>query len=184
MGAGIDDHGERIDDWDGIEEGLDEDIPNGGDVTEFNVQGAEEKGEAEREGVELEDEERDEKPGRTGGDAVDEGEDDDDAEVDGEVDQGGGGGGNDNDVFRETDFAKEVAAGDDRLNALAGAFGEEVPEDGAGEEVDRVVRDVVTEAEEFGEDDIENGKHEEGAKDGPKITEDRALITQFKVGFD
>ena len=161
-----------------------EDVPDGGDVAVFDVDGAEQEGDAEGEGVELDDGKRDEQPREAGGDAVDEGEDDDDAEVDGEVDEGGGGGGNDDDVFREADFAEKVAAGDDGLDALAGAFGEEVPEDGAGQEVDGVVGDVGAEAEELGENEVEDGEHEERAKDGPEVAEDGPLIAELEVGLD
>ena len=86
-----------------------QDVPDRGDVAIFDVDSAEQEGDAEGEGVELNNRERDEQPREAGGDAVDEGEDDDDAEVDGEIDEGGGGGGNDDDVFREADLAEEVA---------------------------------------------------------------------------
>ena len=56
-----------------------EDVPDRGDVAIFDVDGAEQEGDAEGEGVELNDGERDEQPREAGGDAVDEGEDDDDA---------------------------------------------------------------------------------------------------------
>ncbi len=47
------------------------------------------------------------------------------------------------------------------------------------------MRDVAAEVEEFCEDDVEDGKHEEGgAKDCPKITEDGALIAELEIGFD
>ncbi len=169
VAAGIEDHGQRIDDRDGVEKRLGEDIPDGGDVAIFDVDGAEEEGDAESEGVELEDEERNEQPGPAGSDAVKEGEENEDAEVDGEVDEGGGGGGDDDNVFREADLAQEVATEDDGLDALPGTFGEEVPEDSAGQEIDGVVRDVAADAEEFREDDIEDGKHQKWAQNCPKI---------------
>ena len=130
-GPEADDEGDGVNNGDGVEEGLGEDVPDRGDVAIFDVDAAEQEGDAEGEGEELNDEERDELPREAGGDAVDEGEDDDDAEVDGEINEGGGGGGNDDDVFREADLAKEIAAVDDGLDALTGTFGEEVPEDGA-----------------------------------------------------
>ena len=55
---------------------------------------------------------------------------------------------------------------------MAGALGEEVPEDGAGQEVDGVVGDVGAEAEELGENEIEDGEHEEWTEDGPEVAED------------
>lgn len=161
-----------------------EDVPDRGDVAIFDVDGAEQEGDAEGEGVELNDGERDEQPREAGGDAVDEGEDDDDAEVDGEVDEGGGGGGNDDDVFREADLAEEVAAVDDGLDALAGTFGEEVPEDGAGQEIDGVVGDVVAETQELSKDEIEDGEHQEWTEDGPEVAKKRPLIAELEIGFD
>ena len=68
--AGADDHCDRVNDRDGVKEGLDDDVPDGGDVAIFDVDGAEEKSDAERKGVELEDGERDEEPRPSGGDAV------------------------------------------------------------------------------------------------------------------
>lgn len=44
--AGADNHGDWIDDWDGIEEGLYKNVPNGGDVAILDIDGAEEKGDA------------------------------------------------------------------------------------------------------------------------------------------
>lgn len=69
------------------------------------------------------------------------------------------------------------------MDALAATFGEEGPKDGAGQEVDWVVRDVAAEAEEFREDDVENCKHEQGAKKRPEIAEDGTLVAEFEVGF-
>lgn len=47
-GASGSDHGNRVNNRDSIEEGLDENIPNGGDVAVFNVDRTEKKGDAER----------------------------------------------------------------------------------------------------------------------------------------
>lgn len=163
---------------------MDEDVPDRGDVAVFDVDGAEKEGDTKGEGVKLEDEREHPEPAEAGGDAVDEGEDDDDTEVDAEVDEGGGGGGDHDDPFREADFAEKVAAGDDSVNSLASALSEEVPKDGAGQEVDGVVRDVVAEVEELCEDDVEDGKHQKRAQDSPKITEDGALIAELKIGLD
>ena len=62
-----------------------EDVPNRGDIAVFDVDGTEQEGDAEGEGVEFDDGERDEQPREAGGDTVDEGEDDDDTEVDGRL---------------------------------------------------------------------------------------------------
>lgn len=177
------DHGDGVDDGDGVEKGLGENFPDGGDVAKADVDGAEEEGETEREKVEFDEKNRYEEPRKTGGDATEEGEKEDDGDVDEEVDNGGGGGGDDDDVFGEIDFAEEVAASDDGLDALIGAFEKEAPENGAGEEIDGVVRNVAAEMENFDEDGVEDGKHQKGADDCPEIAEDGALITEFEVGF-
>ena len=181
--AGRGDHGDGIDDGDGVEEGLKEDFPDGADVAIFDVDGAEQEGDAEGEKVELKEENGDEEPAPGRSDAVDEGEDDNDDEIDTDINDGSEGGGNGDDVLGETDFADEVAAGDDGLDALIGALSEETPEDGAEEEIDGVVWDVVAEAEELGENDVENSKKHQRAQKCPKITENRALIAEFEVGF-
>ena len=43
--------------------------------------------------------------------------------------------------------------------------------------------DVAAKAEELREDDVENCKHEQGAKKRPKIAEDGTLVAELEVGF-
>lgn len=66
---------------------------------------------------------------------------------------------------------------------MIGAFSEEAPKDGAEQEINGVVRDVVAEAEELGEDDIEDSKKQERAEKCPKVAEDGALVAEFEIGF-
>lgn len=177
------DHGNRVDDGDGIEKGLEKNFPDGTDVAIFDIDRAKKQGDAESKKIEFEEKNRDEEPTPRGGDAVDESENDDDDEIDANVDDGGEGSGNGDDVFGETDFADEIAADDDGVDALIGAFGEETPENGTEKEVDGIVWDVVAEAKELGENDVKNGEKEQRAEKRPKITENRALIAEFEVGF-
>lgn len=182
--AGVQNHCKGVNDRDRIKEGLDENVPDGGDVAIFDVDGAEEKGNAKSKGVEFEDERKNPEPAKTRGDAVDEGEDDNDAEVNAEVDKGGGGGGNNYNPFRKADFAKKIAAAYNGINSLAGTLGEKVPEDGAGHEVNGVMRDVAAHLEELSEDDIQNREHQKRSQYCPEITENGTLIPQLEVGFD
>lgn len=156
--AGGGDHGDWIDDGDGIEKGLEKNFPDGTDVAIFDIDRAKKQGDAEGKKIEFEEKNRNEEPTPGRGDAVDEGKNDDDDEIDADVDDGGEGSGDGDDVFGKTDFANEVTADDDGVDALVGAFGEETPEDGAKKEVDGVVWDVVAEAEELSENDVENSK--------------------------
>ena len=112
------DHRDRIDNRNGIEEGLDEDLPDAGDVAVFDVDRAEEKSHTEGEDVELQDGGDDEEPSGARGDAVDKRKDNNDDEVDKHIDDSCERGGDYNDVLGEADFAEEVAAIDDGLDAL------------------------------------------------------------------
>ena len=76
-----------------------------------------------------------------------------------------------------------VATTDDGLDALVGALGEEAPEGGTDEEVDWVVGDVAAEFEKLGKDHIEDGKHHERAKEGPKVAENGTLVAEFEIRF-
>ena len=105
-----------------------EDIPDGGDVAIFDVDGAEQKGNTKRETIEFEEKNWDKKPGPGWSDTVDKGKNENDYKVDENVDDGSEGCRNDNDVLRETNFADEVTTIDDGLDALVGAFSEEAPE--------------------------------------------------------
>lgn len=158
--ATLQNHGDGVDNRDGVKEGLNKDIPDRGDVAIFNIDSAEEEGDAEGEGIEFKDEREDEKPTPARGDAVNKREDDNYAEVNSKIDKSGGGSRDDDDVFREADLTKEVAAIDDSLNTLPGAFGEKVPKDGTGHKINGVMRNVAAHLKEFGEDDVENSKHE------------------------
>ena len=44
--------------------------------------------------------------------------------------------------------------------------------------------DVVTEAQEFGENEIEDGEHQEWTEDGPEVAKKRPLIAELEIGFD
>ena len=50
-GTGGDDHGDRVDDGGGVEEGLDTDVPNRSDVAVFDIDSAEKKGDTERKNI-------------------------------------------------------------------------------------------------------------------------------------
>lgn len=130
--AGVGNHSDRIDNRDGVKQGLNKDFPDRADIAIFDIERPQEEGDAESEEIELQEKEWDEKPSPRGGDAIDEGKNDDNDEVNADVDDGSKGSRYDDDVFRETDFAEEVAAADDGLDALVGAFGEETPENGTG----------------------------------------------------
>lgn len=158
--ATLQNHGDGVDNRDGVKEGLDEDVPDRGDVAVFDIDSAEEEGDAEGESIELKDERKNEKPVPAWDDAVDKGKDNNYTEVNSEIDKSSSGGGDDDDVFRETNLTKEVAAIDDSLNTLPGAFGEKVPKDGTGHKIDGVMRDIAAHLKEFCEDDVENSKHE------------------------
>lgn len=60
---------------------------------------------------------------------------------------------------------------------------EKAPKDGAEQEIDWVVWDVVAEAKKLSEDNIEDGEKQERAKKRPKITEDGALVAEFEIGL-
>ena len=178
------DHGDGIDNGGGVEKCLDDNFPDMGNVAIFDVDGAEEERDAEGEDVELDDDEGGEEDGPVEIDAVDDGEKQDDTEVDTERNEGGDGSGDDEDVFGEVDFTEEVATRNDRLDTEAGGFGEESPENGTGEEVDGVVRDVATPAEKINENDVDDGEKHERFDDGPEIAESGALVFELEVGFD
>ena len=76
------DHGDRIDDWYSIEEGLGENVPDGGDVAIFDVDGTKEEGNAKGKAIVFEEKNWHEKPTPGGGDSIDESEDEDNDEVD------------------------------------------------------------------------------------------------------
>lgn len=76
------DHGDWVDNRDGIEESLDENIPDGSDVAIFDVDRAKQEGETEREKINFEDGWDSKEPSRTWGDAVNEGENNNDDNVD------------------------------------------------------------------------------------------------------
>ncbi len=158
--ATLQNHGDRVDNRDGVKESLDKDIPDRSDVAVFDIDSAEEKGDAEGESIELKDEREDKKPTPARGDAIDKGKDDNYTEINSEINESGGGGGDDDNVFRETDLTKEVAAIDDSLNTLPGAFGEKVPKDGTSHKINGVMRNVAAHLKKLGEDDVENSKHE------------------------
>ena len=44
--------------------------------------------------------------------------------------------------------------------------------------------DVIAEAQEFGENEIENGEHQKRTEDGPKVAEKRPLIAELEIGLD
>lgn len=44
--------------------------------------------------------------------------------------------------------------------------------------------DVVTEAQEFGKNEIKDGEHEERTEDGPEVAEERPLVAELEIGFD
>ena len=67
-------------------------IPDGGDVAVFDVDGAEQKSNAKGECVKLEKEDWNEKPSPGGRDAVDESKDEDNDEIDKDIDDGCEGG--------------------------------------------------------------------------------------------
>ena len=125
--AGGGDHGNGVDNWDGVEKSLDEDVPDGGDVAIFDIDGAEQKSETKGEKIELDDGRDGEEPGWAWGNAVDEGEDDNDDEVNQHVNDGGECGGDDDDVLWEADFSEQVAAIHNGLDALGSTFSEEAP---------------------------------------------------------
>lgn len=156
--AGTCNHGNRIDDGDGVEKGLEEDFPDGADVAIFDIDGAKKQGDAEGEKIKFKEEDWDEQPTPGRSDAINEGENYNNDEIDADINNGGEGGGDSDDVFGEADFANEIAASDDGLNALIGTFSEEAPEDGAEQKIDRVMRDVVAKTKKPGEDDIEDGE--------------------------
>lgn len=131
--AGVGHHSDRIDNRDGVKQGLNKDFPDRADIAIFDIERPQEEGDAESEEIEFQEEERDEKPTPRRGDAIDEGKNDDNDEVNADVDDGGKGSRYDDDIFGETDFAKEVTTANDGLDALVGAFGEETPENSAGE---------------------------------------------------
>lgn len=156
--AGTCNHGNRIDDGDGVEKGLEEDFPDGADVAIFDIDGAKKQGDAEGEKVEFKEEDWDEQPTPGRSDAINEGENYNNDEIDADIDNGGEGGGDSDDVFGEADFANEIAASDDGLDALIGTFGEEAPEDGTEQEIDGVMWDVIAKTKKPGEDDVEDGE--------------------------
>lgn len=83
------DHSDWVDNRDGIEESLDENIPDGSDVAIFDVDRAKQESETERKEIDLKNGWDGEEPGWTRGNAVDEGEDDNDDEIDEHVDDCG-----------------------------------------------------------------------------------------------
>lgn len=87
--AGGSDHGDWIDDRDGIEKSLDENIPDGSNIAIFDVDGTKQKGEAEREEINFKDSRDGEEPSWAWGDTVDESKDNNDDEVDKHIDDGG-----------------------------------------------------------------------------------------------
>lgn len=164
-------HADGIDDGDGVEKCLDEDIPDRSDIAIFDIDSAEQKGDTKSKSIEFNDEDRHNKPRPAGSDTVKESEDDDNAEIDGEIDKSSGGGGNNNNPLWEANFTKEVTTLDDGLDSLPSAFGEEIPKHGAGQKVNRIVRDIATELEKLGENYIKNSEHQEWAKYCPKTAQ-------------
>lgn len=45
------------------------------------------------------------------------------------------------------------------------------------------MRNVATEAEEFGKDDIKDSEHQKRTKERPEVAEDGALIAKLKISF-
>ena len=151
---------------------MDEDVPDGGDIAEFDIDGAEEESDTEGKEVELDDGGDGKKPSPGWLDAIDESENDDDDEVNQHVDDGGEGGGDNNDVFGEADFAEEVAARNDGLDALGSALSKKRPHGCTAEKVNWIMGDVVADFEEFRKNDIHDSEHHKGAKECPKIAQD------------
>ena len=87
--AGGRDHGDWVDNRDGIEESLNKNVPDGSDVAIFDVDRAKQESETERKEIDLKNGWDGEEPGWTRGNAVDEGEDNNDNEIDEHVDNGG-----------------------------------------------------------------------------------------------
>lgn len=87
--AGGGDHGDGIDDWDGIEKSLDENVPDGSDIAIFDVDGAKQEGETKREKINFKNGWNGEEPSWTRSDAVDESEDNNNDEVDEHIDDSG-----------------------------------------------------------------------------------------------
>lgn len=149
-----DDEREWVDNWNRVEESLSDNVPNRGNVTILNVNGAKQEGDTKREGVEFDDGKWDQQPRKARSNTVDEGKNDNNAEVDGEVNESSRGGGDDHDVLREADFAQEIATIDNGLNTLTSALSKEIPKYRASQEINWVMRNIVTKTEEFGKDDV------------------------------
>lgn len=105
-------------------------------------------------------------------------------DVNEKVDERGYSTGNDDDIFGEVDLTHNVAARDDGVHPHRSGFGKEVPEDGTGEEVYGIVRDIATEFKKPDEDDIENSEQEEGTEHRPEVAKSGFLVADFEVSFD
>ena len=146
LGGGLtggSDHGDRIDDRDGVEKSLCENVPDRGDIAILDVDGAEEEWNAEGETVEFKEDDRDKEPSPGWSDTVDECEDYDYDEIDEQINNSGKSSGYNDDIFWKADFTDEFAASDDGLDTLASTFNKETPEGGASEEINWVMRDVI-----------------------------------------
>lgn len=80
--AGGRDHGDWIDNRDGVEKSLNKDVPDGSDIAVFDIDRAKQEGETEGEEINFEDGWDSKEPSRTWGDAVNEGENNNDDNVD------------------------------------------------------------------------------------------------------
>ncbi len=132
VGAGVHDHRKRVDDRNSIEQRLDQNIPDRSNVAILNVDSTKQKGNTERESVKFEDRKRHEEPRPGRSNTVKQRKDNNNTEVDSEVDQSSSSRRNHDDIFRETNFAKEITALDNGLDTLASTLSKEVPENGAG----------------------------------------------------
>ncbi len=85
---------------------MDENVPNGGDVAVFNIDGAKKESKPERKKIKFENSWDGQKPSGARGNAIDESKNDDNEKVDEHIDDRGEGSGDNDDVFRKRDFTE------------------------------------------------------------------------------
>ena len=154
----IGDHGNGVDDRCRIEHCLQHDFPDMRHVTKIDEQGSEQQCYTQAEAVQLQNTEGNQQHAPSVMGVGEETEQDNHQQIDTERNHGTHGGGSDDDVVREVNFTKQVAASDDGLHTHAGGLREEAPQAGATQQRNGECRSAVGELQELHEHHVHYGE--------------------------
>jgi hypothetical protein len=163
---------------------LDEERNDVFDVAVESVESGKPEADAES-GEERKGQERGEpKSGKSGADAVSDGENGEDYEADGEVYEAGKGGGNRENEAREIHFGDEALVVNDDVGGHLKGVGEVGPGDESGEIEDRVREAIGGELGEAAEKESEDEHGEDGLENHPEDADGGLFVADFDVAPD